>query len=68
DVQRAVAARPGQHLNHEVGGERGVDLAGRGAVLARGGGVGQQRAEPGGQGRIEQGGETGPASGASGRR
>ncbi|MEV6857491.1 hypothetical protein AB0M89_27245 [Streptomyces microflavus] len=48
-----MAARPGQHLDHQLGGESGVRLARLGAVLPRRGDVGQKRAEPGGQGRIQ---------------
>ncbi|MFJ9641437.1 hypothetical protein [Streptomyces sp. NPDC101178] len=56
-----MALRTGQHLDHQLGGERGVGLAGLGAVLARGGDIGQERAEPGGQGRIQRCGQAGPA-------
>ncbi|MFJ9881120.1 hypothetical protein ACIQRN_16490 [[Kitasatospora] papulosa] len=44
-----MAARPGQHLDHQGGGERGARLAGPGAVLPRRGDVGRENTEPGGQ-------------------
>ncbi|MFD5347899.1 hypothetical protein ACFWJY_30175 [Streptomyces anulatus] len=57
-----MAARTGQHLDHQLGGERGVGLAGRGAALPRLGGVGQEDTEADGEGWVEGRGQAQPAA------